>query len=353
MDSLFQNSKSSDELFVWAGPCSAESPQQLRTTIEGLVKQNIRTIRAGIWKPRTRPNSFEGIGYPALQWMQDLKKEFDINITTEVASAKHVEACLEANFDALWIGARTTVNPFLVQEIAESLKGVDIPVFIKNPIHSEIGLWIGAIERFQTVGVKRLGNIFRGFHTMHSAPYRNQPKWKLALEIKRLFPELPLICDPSHIAGKRNLLQGIAQTAIDLQFDGLMLESHCNPDVALSDAAQQVTPVDLDNLLNSLILKKSQFADPKSIQKIEEARLVIDQLDSEILRILEGRFQTIEEIGRWKQENNVSVFQLDRYQQILEKHLKNREDNDSLSSEFVKELFELIHKYSIAKQIKI
>ncbi|MCT4665832.1 MAG: bifunctional 3-deoxy-7-phosphoheptulonate synthase/chorismate mutase type II [Flavobacteriales bacterium] len=337
--------------FIWSGPCSAESYEQVFETASQLKQKGIETIRAGIWKPRTRPNSFEGIGYPALDWMADIKNKLSVEITTEVASAKHVEACLKSGFDALWIGARTTVNPFLVQEIAESLRGVDIPVFIKNPIHAEIGLWIGAIERFEQMNISKIGNIFRGFHTMNSAPYRNQPVWKLALEVKRQFPGIPMICDPSHIAGKRNLLKGISQTAIDLNFDGLMLESHINPDSALSDSLQQLTPANLFTMLEELVQKKDHFINPEIVQEFQKVRVDIDQLDKKLLEIIENRAELIDKIGDWKDANQVQIFQLERYQQILESRKKYAKDLQYLPQDFVQELFELIHKFSIAQQL--
>ena len=353
MHTLFSNQTSEKSKVIIAGPCSAESREQLLSTASQLKNLGITNFRAGIWKPRTRPNSFEGIGYPALDWMKEIKQTFDMNITTEVASAKHVEACLKSEFDALWIGARTTVNPFLVQEIAEAVQGVDIPVFIKNPIHSEIGLWIGAIERFQKMGVKRIGNIFRGFHTSHSAPYRNEPKWKIGLEIKRLFPELPLICDPSHIGGNKDLILPISQTSYDLNFDGLMIETHPNPENALSDASQQVTPEYLKTILDTLIIKKSTFIEDELKNKLADIRSEINQLDYQVMRILSERFDHTDEIGHLKKEGDVRIFQLSRYQELLDDHIKHSENLKHLDKEFIKELFELIHKYSIAHQTKI
>lgn len=353
MNDLFLSSASEKSKLVIAGPCSAESKDQLFDTARQLQSQGVTNYRAGIWKPRTRPNSFEGIGYPALEWMQDIQTEFGMKISTEVASTKHVEACLKAGFDGLWIGARTTVNPFLVQEIAEALRGVKIPVFIKNPIHAEIGLWIGAIERFQQMGIDNIGNIFRGFHTANSAPYRNEPKWKIALEIKRLFPNLPLLCDPSHIAGRRDLILPISQTSYDLNFDGLMIETHRNPLEALSDAKQQLTPESLKNVLETLIVKKSHFIDENLQNKLAEKRIEINDLDYQVLELLSQRFEHTDEIGYLKKENNVRVFQLDRYQQLLNDHTIYSEKLKHIDDEFVKELFELIHKYSIAHQTKI
>lgn len=353
MNTLFSNNSSEKSKIIIAGPCSAESREQLFSTASQLKQMGVSNFRAGIWKPRTRPNSFEGIGYPALDWMSEIKQEFGMNITTEVASAKHVEACLKSGFDALWIGARTTVNPFLVQEIAEVLRGVDIPVFIKNPIHAEIGLWIGAIERFQKMGITQIGNIFRGFHTSHSAPYRNEPKWKIGLEIKRLFPELPLLCDPSHIGGQKDLILPISQTSYNLNFDGLMIETHPNPQEALSDASQQITPDSLKSILETLIVKKSTFIDDTLQHKLKNIRTEINTLDYQVMDILSKRFNYTDEIGHLKKDGDVRIFQLSRYQELLDDHIKHSENLEHLDKEFIKELFELIHKYSIAHQTKI
>lgn len=353
MKTLFPNLSEENSKIIIAGPCSAESREQLLTTATKLKAFGVNNFRAGVWKPRTRPNSFEGIGYPALDWMTEVKQTLGMNITTEIASAKHVEACLKAGFDSLWIGARTTVNPFLVQEIAEVLRGVNIPIFIKNPIHAEIGLWIGAIERFQKMGVNNIGNIFRGFHTSHSLPYRNEPKWKIGLEIKRLFPELPLICDPSHIGGQRDLILPISQTAYDLNFDGLMIETHPNPDQALSDSSQQITPESLKTILENLIVKKSTFIDTSLKHKLSEIRSEINELDYQVMKILSQRFNLTDEIGHLKKEGDVRIFQLDRYQELLDDHIKHSENLQHLDKAFIKELFELIHKYSIAHQTKI
>lgn len=353
MKTLFSNHSTEKSKIIIAGPCSAESREQLFSTAAQLKDMGVTNFRAGIWKPRTRPNSFEGIGYSALGWMSEIKQDFGMNITTEIASAKHAEACLKAGFDSLWIGARTTVNPFLVQEIAEALRGVNIPIFIKNPIHAEIGLWIGAIERFQKMGIKQLGNIFRGFHTSYSVPYRNEPKWKIGLEIKRLFPELPLICDPSHIGGKRELILPISQTAYDLNFDGLMIETHPSPQTALSDSSQQITPEQLKTILEALIVKKSTFIDESLKNKLLEIRTEINDLDYQVMDILGKRFNFTDEIGHLKKQGDVRIFQLNRYQELLDDHIKHAEGLQHLDKAFIKELFELIHKYSIAHQTKI
>ncbi|MGB1294756.1 MAG: chorismate mutase [Flavobacteriales bacterium] len=353
MRHFFSTSKKEQSKLIIAGPCSAESKDQLFDTAQQLKQQGIENFRAGIWKPRTRPNSFEGIGFPALEWMKEIKSEFGMQVSTEVASAKHVEACLKADFDGLWIGARTTVNPFLVQEIAEALRGVKIPVFIKNPIHAEIGLWIGAIERFQKMGIENIGNIFRGFHTANSAPYRNEPKWKIALEIKRLFPDLPLLCDPSHISGRRDLILPISQTSYDLNFDGLMIETHRNPDEALSDANQQLTPSNFKQVIDDLVVKNRHFIDENLQNKLANIRTEINQIDYEVMQLLSKRFEHTDEIGYLKKENDVRVFQLDRYQQLLDDHIKQSKHLKHLDERFIKELFELVHKYSIAHQTNI
>ncbi|MGB0427718.1 MAG: chorismate mutase [Flavobacteriales bacterium] len=336
---------------IIAGPCSAENRNQVFETAQVLKKQNVTAFRAGIWKPRTRPNSFEGIGLAAIDWMKEVQSELELPICTEVASTKHVEACLNAGFDALWIGARTTVNPFLVQELAESLKGVDIPIFIKNPIHAENGLWIGAIERFQKAGVQHLATIFRGFFTMNSAPYRNDPKWRLALEIKRLFPDLPMICDPSHIAGTPELIPALSQTAYDLSFDGLMIETHPQPELALSDAQQQIKPEELKRILDNLLVKQKQFEVVAPTQEMENLRQHINTIDDQLIDFLEQRFQLIDQIGALKKEHHVQVFQIERYQEMLDNQLNK--SYQYLNSSLVKDLFELIHKHSIAYQTQL
>jgi len=347
---LKQNTKSP---LLIAGPCSAESKTQVLETGRAIAESGHASIfRAGVWKPRTRPGSFEGIGTPALGWLQDLKAETGMPVATEVANAWHVEACLEHDIDYLWIGARTTVNPFYVQEIAEALRGVDIPVLVKNPLHPDIGLWIGALERFNHCGIKQLMAIHRGFYAYEPAPYRNEPKWDLAIKLKRWMPELPIICDPSHIAGNTDLIAEVSQTALDLGMDGLMIETHHNPASALSDAQQQITPASLSTLMNTLVLRKSDFDDTEHLQKLRMIRNHIDGLDERLLGLLAERLALVSEIGTIKKDNNVMIFQLKRFFEIL-KTRKGIGDDLGLPKDLVHELFELIHKHSINIQNKI
>lgn len=348
---LLKNTKQKPLLI--AGPCSAESKIQVLETGRAIAQKGYASIfRAGVWKPRTRPGSFEGIGETALGWLNDLKAETGLPVATEVANAYHVEACLKNEIDYLWIGARTTVNPFYVQEIAEALRGVDIPVMVKNPLHPDIGLWIGALERFNQCGIKQLMAIHRGFYSYEAAPYRNEPKWDLAIKLKRWMPELPIICDPSHIAGKTELVTEVSQTALDLGMEGLMIETHQNPSAALSDAKQQITPDELSILMNSLVLRKSDFDDTEHLEKLRIIRSHIDGLDEKLLELLAERLVLISEIGTIKKEHNVMIFQLKRFFDIL-KTRKRMGDDLGLSKDLVHELFELIHKHSINKQNKI
>lgn len=345
--------KKTDKPFLIAGPCSAESRAQVLETGRAIAAKGDASIfRAGVWKPRTRPGSFEGIGEPALAWLQDLKAETGMPVATEVANAQHVEACLKNNIDYLWIGARTTVNPFYVQEIAEALRGVDIPVLVKNPLHPDIGLWIGALERFNKCGINQLMAIHRGFYSYEAAPYRNVPKWDLAIKLKRSIPNLPIICDPSHIAGDTNLISEISQIALDLDMDGLMIESHCDPKLALSDAKQQITPDVLHQLMSDLNMPKATHESDAFNRNLNNMRSVIDKYDDEILNVIQKRMEMVAEIGKVKKENNIMTFQIQRFFHIL-KTRKSRGLELGLSKEMVYELFELIHKHSINIQNKI
>ncbi len=339
-----------DHPFLIAGPCSAESEEQLFETSKQLVESGkVSVIRAGTWKPRTRPDSFEGIGPSALPWLQRVKSELKTPVATEVANAKHVEFCLDAGIDVLWLGARTTVNPFYVQEIAEALKGVDIPVFVKNPIHADLGLWIGALERLEKMNVSKLAAIHRGFFAEKSAPYRNEPKWELSFALRAKAPNIPIIGDPSHIAGKRDLLEQVSQTALDINLDGLMIESHITPDKALSDAAQQLTPSDLIAMIDRLVIRSSEPRNEIAHELLDKLRDKIDGVDEEIVRLLNDRMKIIDEIGLVKVNNDISIFQMDRWFEILAKRglqAKNIELNPSL----VQELFQIIHKYSVERQ---
>jgi chorismate mutase len=336
---------------VIAGPCSAESREQVLTTAKGLVNK-ATVFRAGIWKPRTRPNSFEGVGEKALPWLNDVKAETGLQVATEVATAQHVEACLKANIDILWIGARTTVNPFYVQEIAEALKGVDISVMVKNPLHPELSLWMGALERLNQVGINRLSAIHRGFFTLEKSAFRNEPKWELPIKLKRLAPDLPIICDPSHISGSPQMLAEVSQTAMDLNMDGLMIETHYNPSLALSDAQQQITPEKLGELLDNLILRSSTHPNAQFRSALNKLRMEIDSIDKKLVEIVGQRTEIVKEIGRYKKENAVTILQIERWFEIL-KSRKEWGEEMALDAQMIAELFELIHKHSVLTQSHI
>jgi len=336
---------------IIAGPCSAESQEQLLTTAQGL-KDKATFFRAGVWKPRTRPNSFEGVGEKALEWLKVVKQETALKVATEVANAQHVEACLKAGIDVLWLGARTTVNPFYVQEIAESLRGVDINVMVKNPLHPELSLWVGAIERLNKVGVSQLSAIHRGFFTLEKSAFRNEPKWEIPIKLKRLIPDLPIICDPSHISGAPQMLGEVSQTAMDLNMDGLMIETHHNPSVALSDAQQQITPVELSLLLDNLILRTSTNTNTEFRTLLNKLRLEIDSIDKKLVEIVGQRTEIVREIGRYKKENAVTILQIERWFEIL-KTRKDWGEDSNLDPQMIGELFELIHKHSVLTQTHI
>ena len=336
---------------VIAGPCSAESPEQVMATAKGLVNK-ASIFRAGVWKPRTRPNSFEGVGEKALEWLKEAKAETGLQLATEVANAQHVEACLKAGIDVLWIGARTTVNPFYVQEIAEALKGVDISVMVKNPLHPELSLWMGALERLNQVGIERLSAIHRGFYTLEKSAFRNEPKWELPIKLKRLAPDLPIICDPSHISGSTEMLAEVSQTAMDLNMDGLMIETHHNPSVALSDAQQQITPDQLGLLLDNLILRSSTHPNAQFRSALNKLRMEIDSIDKKLVDIVGQRTAIVKEIGRYKKENAVTILQIERWFEILNSR-KEWGQEMTLDPQMIAELFELIHKHSILTQSHI
>ncbi len=303
---------------IIAGPCSAESEQQVFETAQQLQSiAKIDLLRAGIWKPRTRPGNFEGVGEIGLKWLVDAGQSVGIPVTTEVANSKHVEQALKAGIDVLWLGARTTVNPFSVQEIADALKGVDVPIMIKNPINPDIQLWVGAVERILETGHTNIALIHRGFSSYEKTKYRNEPKWGIPIEMMQLFPDLPIICDPSHIGGKRDLIQPIAQKALDMNMKGLMIETHINPDQALSDAQQQITPAQLGDLLNDLVVREKTISNPEFISKLENLRTEIDDIDHKLLEILASRFNIINQIGQYKKENNTTILQPDRWFNIL------------------------------------
>ena len=337
--------------YLIAGPCSAESESQLLSIAQS-VKGSADVFRAGVWKPRTKPNSFEGVGKQALSWLKTVQQETNLKVMTEVAIPKHVELCLESGVDMLWIGARTTVNPFYVQEISEALKGVDIPVFVKNPIHPELGLWLGAIERLNKVGVKQLAAIHRGFYSYEKSVFRNDPKWELPIKLRKELRELPIICDPSHIAGKATLIEDIAQTAMDINLDGLMIETHNNPAIALSDAEQQITPEKLKNIMQNLVLRDTKLRDEQFKGQLLDFRNQIDNFDTQIIGLLNNRKQVVEQIANFKNENRLTIFQIERWFEIL----NTRKENASLlglDEQMVEELFALIHKYSILTQTQI
>jgi chorismate mutase len=339
--------------FLISGPCSAETEEQVMSTAKELAQiKEVCLFRAGIWKPRTRPNSFEGIGSEGLRWLRNVKQETGLMVGTEVANEKHVYEALKYGIDMLWIGARTSVNPFTVQEISDALNGVDVMVLVKNPINPDLELWIGAIERIARAGITRLGAIHRGFSTYERTIYRNQPNWQLPIELRRRIPDLPIICDPSHISGSRKYLYEISQKAMDLNFDGLMLESHINPEKALSDSAQQLTPNDLKELLSRLILRSPSTSDPKLLDILGELRQQIDVFDDHLLDILEKRMKIAETIGRYKKENNITILQTTRWDEIISKVITNGQAK-GLSTELIDTIFKAIHQESINHQMKV
>ncbi|MFH1005034.1 MAG: chorismate mutase [Bacteroidota bacterium] len=335
---------------IIAGPCSAETEEQILGTARQIASlKNVSIFRAGIWKPRTRPGSFEGVGSIGLEWLKKAKAETELRTTVEVATAKHVYEALKYGIDFLWIGARTIVNPFSVQEIADSLRGVNIPVMIKNPINPDLELWIGAIERLQKAGITQLAAIHRGFSTYDKSQYRNKPMWEIPIELKRRMPDIPMICDPSHICGKTNLLLNVSQTAIDLDYQGLMIETHCNPAFALSDAKQQITVTELKELLKKIIIRVSFVEDKKFIGMLEGLRDKIDELDNDIVTILANRMEISRTIGQCKKQNNITILQRNRWNEIVQDRIKQGMEKH-LTSDFVMKLFEIIHQESIHHQ---
>ena len=340
-------------LKVIAGPCSAETPQQVLQTAGELKAHGVGVYRAGLWKPRTYPGSFEGVGEEGLEWLCQARKEHGVRIITEVASAKHVALCLEAGVDLIWIGARTTASPFLVQEIADALEGADIPVLVKNPVSPDLDLWVGALERLNRAGVRKLGVIHRGFTTFEKKQYRNDPQWQVAIELRSMFPQLPFFVDPSHIAGRRELVREVAQRSLDLGFDGLMIESHCNPDAALSDADQQLTPAQLgDMLAHRLKVRNADSDSPQWRENIDQLRTQIDIIDETILSALSARMEVSRQIGQYKKDNNIAILQTSRWDAVLAKVVeKGRECG--LSEKFVTSLFNTIHEESVESQNQI
>ena len=318
------------------------------TTARQLAMKGCHNFRAGVWKPRTKPGGFEGNGEKALPWMKQVKDETHMLISTEVATPEHVELALKYDMDILWIGARTTANPFAMQALADSLRGMDIPVFVKNPVNPDLELWIGAMERLNQAGIKRLGAIHRGFSSFEQKIYRNAPMWQIPIELHRRIPDLPIICDPSHIGGKRELIAPLCQQAMDLGFDGLIVESHCDPDKAWSDAKQQVTPEVLDYILSLLIIRDENI----TTENIQQLRKQIDELDNQLMELLAKRMDVCREIGRYKKEHNMTVLQTSRYNEILEKR-GVQGSLTGMAPEFVAKVFESIHEESVRQQIEI
>ncbi|MDT8400424.1 MAG: bifunctional 3-deoxy-7-phosphoheptulonate synthase/chorismate mutase type II [Bacteroidales bacterium] len=337
---------------VISGPCSAESEEQVIETARQLAAMGLGIFRAGIWKPRTRPDTFAGMGSKALPWLKRVREETGMKIAVEVANLWHVSEAIKNDVDILWIGARTTVNPFAVQELADGLKGMDISVFVKNPINPDIELWIGALERLNRAGISKLAAIHRGFSYYGQSPYRNLPQWEIPIELKRRIPELPIITDPSHICGKKELLFGISQTAMDLDFDGLFIESHFRPETALSDKDQQITPGELSILLAGLIHRKSEIDNTRQLESLNEYRRQIDHWDNELIRILKNRMSLSEEIGKFKKKENISILQTGRWSEILEDRLEKGRQL-GMTDQFIIEIFKQIHKESINFQDKV
>lgn len=338
---------------IISGPCSAESEEQvIKTAVELADTGKVDVLRAGIWKPRTKPGMFEGIGAKALPWLAKAKNITGLPVAVEVATAKHVENALHFDVDILWIGARTTVNPFSVQEICDALRGVDIPVMIKNPINPDLELWSGGIERLQAVGLKNLGMIHRGFSNYGNTEFRNAPMWQLPIEMKRRFPELLLICDPSHICGNRTALQMISQKSIDLDFDGLMIESHIDPDNAWSDAKQQITPEVLLSMLNDLKWRKTDSEEKEFITALATFREQINQIDDELMTLMGQRMKIADKIGVYKKENNITILQTHRWNDILAKAF-DKGERLGLGKDFITKYFDAVHLESISHQNKI
>ncbi|MDH6342415.1 chorismate mutase [Parabacteroides sp. PFB2-12] len=348
LESIVLPGVDSSRPIVIAGPCSAETEEQVLNTARELAARGIRIFRAGVWKPRTKPGGFEGVGSAGLAWLKRVKEETGMYVATEVATKEHVEEALKAGIDILWIGARTTVNPFAVQEIADALIGVDIPVLIKNPVNPDLELWIGAIERIYGAGIRKIGVIHRGFSSYDKKMYRNLPLWHIPIELRRRMPELPIFCDPSHIGGKRELVAPLSQQAMDLSFDGLIVESHTSPEEAWSDGSQQITPEVLDFVLNMLVIRDVH----QTTESLTELRRQIDQIDEQLLELLAKRMRISREIGVYKKEHNMPILQSPRYNEILEKRSEMGAAMD-LSTLFVKEILQEIHEESVRQQMII
>lgn len=333
---------------VIAGPCSAETEEQVMETAKDLAKNGVRIFRAGIWKPRTKPGGFEGVGSVGLTWLQEVKKETGMLVATEVANKQHVEEALNAGVDVLWIGARTSANPFAMQEIADSLVGADVPVLVKNPVNPDLELWIGAMQRIYNAGIRQIGAIHRGFSAYGKHLYRNMPQWHIPIELRRRMPELTLICDPSHIGGKRELVAPLSQQAMDMGFDGLIVESHCDPDSAWSDKSQQVTPEVLNFILNMLVVRDTT----QTTESLTLLRQQIDQIDNDLLEALSKRMRISREIGLYKKEHSMPVVQTGRYDDILNSRAAAAEEL-GMNGDFMKTVYQAIHEESVRQQIEV
>jgi chorismate mutase len=337
---------------VIAGPCSAETEDQMLNIANQLKDTDVSVFRAGIWKPRTRPGMFEGVGAIGLKWLKRVKDETGLLTSTEVANANHVNLALENDVDILWIGARSAVSPFIVQEIADSLRGTDKIVLLKNPVNPDLSLWFGGVERLYSAGIKKIGVIHRGFSTSSKSKFRNNPEWQIPIEFQNRFPDIPLICDPSHICGRRDLIHDVSQKSLDLNFDGLMIETHVDPDSAWSDAAQQITPSKLIQLMKELKIRRGNFQEEDYIKKLSNYRAKIDMIDNDLVEILGKRMILSDKIGKLKKDKNVAVLQSKRWNEILGKMILEGKDN-GLSEEFVLQIFKAIHQESINHQNKI
>lgn len=333
---------------VIAGPCSAETEEQVMETAKDLAKNGVRIFRAGIWKPRTKPGGFEGVGSVGLTWLQEVKKETGMLVATEVANKQHVEEALNAGVDVLWIGARTSANPFAMQEIADSLVGADVPVLVKNPVNPDLELWIGAMQRIYNAGIRQIGAIHRGFSAYGKHLYRNMPQWHIPIELRRRMPELTLICDPSHIGGKRELVAPLSQQAMDMGFDGLIIESHCDPDSAWSDKSQQVTPEVLNFIINKLVVRDTT----QTTESLTLLRQQIDQIDNDLLEALSKRMRISREIGQYKKEHSMPVVQTGRYDDILNSRAAAAEEL-GMNGDFMKTVYQAIHEESVRQQIEV
>lgn len=333
---------------VIAGPCSAETEEQVMETAMDLAKNGVGIFRAGIWKPRTKPGGFEGVGSVGLTWLQEVKRETGMLVATEVANKQHVEEALNAGVDVLWIGARTSANPFAMQEIADSLVGADVPVLVKNPVNPDLELWIGAMQRIYNAGIRQIGAIHRGFSAYGKHLYRNMPQWHIPIELRRRMPELTLICDPSHIGGKRELVAPLSQQAMDMGFDGLIVESHCDPDSAWSDKSQQVTPEVLNFILNMLVVRDTT----QTTESLTLLRQQIDQIDNDLLEALSKRMCISREIGQYKKEHSMPVVQTGRYDDILNSRAAAAEEL-GMNGDFMKTVYQAIHEESVRQQIEV